>query len=402
MRKSGRPAKPSSRRSARATTTWSTASRPAALKPPKRSGCTAKPWRRAWPRPAKPWREISANEATTSSIASTAAGRRLSETVFVHGDDLASRLGEASDRLHETIVVRGQTLEDVLAASNERLTSALSAKTEDARAVLDAAGAIWSEHFDARHAQLRGFIDESAGALSGQIEEFDAAGGRSDREPGRGLAGPPSRGYASVAVPMERRGCASRRKILLHRERSRRLDRRRRRQRARHAGLDDRDVRRNARRARRRAGRRLDRPDQQFGRATEFAREPGGRRRRQRRRTDRRPRHAPGRELRRPCRRHRCDHVQSSGRTRRPPDRPPRALPTSLGRSPGGIRERGRRSWRRRRPRADVPRPRRRRIHARRIEDPRGDHGPTERGNGLAPRRSKASRWRRGSTADCR
>ncbi len=219
------------------------------------------------------------------------------------------------------------------------MAAVLSAKTEDARAVLDAAGATWSEHFEARHAQLRGFIDESAGALSDQIEDFARRAVEAISDAGRGDPGRPSRGFASVSGPMERASRAGRRKIRRRRRRSRRLDRRQRRQHARRAGVDDRDIRRNARRARRRSGRRVDRPDREVGRATEFAGGLGGRRRRQRRRTDRRPRHASGRELRRPCRSHRRDHVQSSGRTQRPPDGSPRALRTSLERSPGGIRQ---------------------------------------------------------------
>ena len=47
----------------------------------------------------------------------------------------------------------------------------MSGKTDDARALFESAGAAWSEHFDARHAQLRGLIDDSAGVIGGQIEE---------------------------------------------------------------------------------------------------------------------------------------------------------------------------------------------------------------------------------------
>ena len=92
-----------------------------------------------------------------------ASRRQLSETVFSHGDELAARLSVASERLHETVVVRGQALEETLAGASERLAGALSATTEDARALLDAAGATWSEHFEARHAQLRSYIDEFRG-----------------------------------------------------------------------------------------------------------------------------------------------------------------------------------------------------------------------------------------------
>jgi len=100
-----------------------------------------------------------------------AASRQASESIFPRAEELTARLNETYERVHDTIVVRGQTLEDALVLTGERLASTLSAKTDDARAVLDAAGSTWSEHFDARQAELRGFIDDSATALSTQIEE---------------------------------------------------------------------------------------------------------------------------------------------------------------------------------------------------------------------------------------
>ena len=100
-----------------------------------------------------------------------ASARGISDIVTTHGEGLATRLDLAVDRLHESVVVRGQTLEDSLGAANGRLESTMTSKTDDARALFESAGAAWSEHFDARHAQLRGLIDESAGVIGGQIEE---------------------------------------------------------------------------------------------------------------------------------------------------------------------------------------------------------------------------------------
>ena len=99
------------------------------------------------------------------------SARGISDIVADNGDGLAARLDFAVDRLHESVVVRGQTLEDSLVAANVRFESTLSGKTDDARALLESAGAAWSEHFDARHAQLRGLIDDSSGVIGGQIEE---------------------------------------------------------------------------------------------------------------------------------------------------------------------------------------------------------------------------------------
>jgi hypothetical protein len=99
------------------------------------------------------------------------SARGISDVVVTHGDGLAARLDLAVDRLHESVVVRGQTLEDALVAANVRFESTMSGKTDDARALFESAGAAWSEHFDARHAQLRGLIDDSAGVIGGQFEE---------------------------------------------------------------------------------------------------------------------------------------------------------------------------------------------------------------------------------------
>ena len=102
---------------------------------------------------------------------SSSSARGISDIVGNHGEGLATRLDLAVDRLHESVVVRGQTLEELLAAANVRFESTMSGKTDDARALFESAGAAWSEHFDARHAQLRELIDDSAGAMGGQIEE---------------------------------------------------------------------------------------------------------------------------------------------------------------------------------------------------------------------------------------
>ena len=99
------------------------------------------------------------------------SARGISDSFMTHGDGLASRLDLAVDRLHESVVVRGQTLEDSLVAANARFESTMSSKTDDARALLESAGAAWSEHFDARHSQLRALIDDSSGVIGGQIEE---------------------------------------------------------------------------------------------------------------------------------------------------------------------------------------------------------------------------------------
>ena len=88
------------------------------------------------------------------------SARGISDIVTTHGDGLATRLDLAVDRLHELVVVRGQTLEESLVAANARFESTMSGKTDDARALFELAGAAWSEHFDARHAQLRAFIDD--------------------------------------------------------------------------------------------------------------------------------------------------------------------------------------------------------------------------------------------------
>ena len=69
------------------------------------------------------------------------------------------------------MVVRGQTLEESLEAANARFETTMSGKTDDARALFESAGGAWSEHFDARHAQLRALIDDSAGVIGGQIDE---------------------------------------------------------------------------------------------------------------------------------------------------------------------------------------------------------------------------------------
>jgi hypothetical protein len=99
------------------------------------------------------------------------SARGVSDTVVAHGDSLASRLDLVADRLHESVVVRGQTLQDALSAANVNFESTLSGKTEDARALFESVGAAWSEHFDARHAQLRALIDDSAGGVAAQLED---------------------------------------------------------------------------------------------------------------------------------------------------------------------------------------------------------------------------------------
>ncbi|MGO9773255.1 MAG: hypothetical protein ACLPSW_27660, partial [Roseiarcus sp.] len=99
------------------------------------------------------------------------SARGISDIVATHGEGLATRLDLAVDKLHESVAVRGQTLEDSLVAANARFESTMSSRTDDARALFESAGAAWSEHFDARHAQLRGLIDESDGVIGGQIEE---------------------------------------------------------------------------------------------------------------------------------------------------------------------------------------------------------------------------------------
>jgi hypothetical protein len=99
------------------------------------------------------------------------SGRGISDTVVAHGESLASRLDTVADRLHESVVVRGQTLQDALTAANVNFETTLTGKTEDARVLFESVGAAWSEHFDARHAQLRTLIDDSAGGLAAQIED---------------------------------------------------------------------------------------------------------------------------------------------------------------------------------------------------------------------------------------
>jgi len=99
------------------------------------------------------------------------SARGISDVVVTQGDGLATRLDLAVDRLHESVVVRGQTLEDALVTANARFETSMSGKTEDARALFESAGTAWSDHFDARHAQLRGLIDDSAGVVSSQFEE---------------------------------------------------------------------------------------------------------------------------------------------------------------------------------------------------------------------------------------
>ncbi len=99
------------------------------------------------------------------------SARGISDIVATHGEGLATRLDLAVDKLHESVAVRGQTLEESLVAANARFESTMSSRTDDARALFESAGAAWSEHFDARHAQLRGLIDDSDGVIGGQIEE---------------------------------------------------------------------------------------------------------------------------------------------------------------------------------------------------------------------------------------
>ncbi|THD49440.1 MAG: hypothetical protein E7774_01215 [Bradyrhizobium sp.] len=94
------------------------------------------------------------------------SARGISDIVVAHTDGLATRLDEVADRLHESVVVRGQALQDSLTETNVRLETTLAGKTEEARSIFETVGAVWSEHFDARNTQLRGLIDDTS--LRGQ------------------------------------------------------------------------------------------------------------------------------------------------------------------------------------------------------------------------------------------
>ena len=147
----------------------------------------------------------------------TAAGEQVAtlsqairREVASMGDGVERALARAAE-LETLVRSEVSTLESAYSDSERRIRS-LIAEMADQREALDRTGAAWSENFEARNAQLRGFVDETASTLSSQSKNPRAK--RPPQSPTRARRpGSLSRGFASVSGPMERASRAGRRKF---------------------------------------------------------------------------------------------------------------------------------------------------------------------------------------------
>jgi len=110
-----------------------------------------------------------AEPETAASEQVATLSQAIRREVAAMGDGVERALARAAE-LETLVRSEVSTLESAYSDSERRIRS-LIAEMTDQRQALDRSGAAWSENFEARNAQLRGFVDETASALSSQIEE---------------------------------------------------------------------------------------------------------------------------------------------------------------------------------------------------------------------------------------